>query len=160
MIGSVLSFARDEAKHEPRSLVDLSALVDGIRDDASDAGEPVTFSGPRGVTISCRPTLPRSSPVQPTRQSKWIAETKSAAPIRRVDMSRHALSIDERVAPAWRVLIRTSNRRQQHSIMQSPHGQSVSGAPHIVHTGGDSQDAPEVRGGRPKWRLPRPSAAD
>jgi HAMP domain-containing protein len=45
MIESMLSFARDDAKHEPRSLVDLSALVEGICQDASDAGEPVTFSG-------------------------------------------------------------------------------------------------------------------
>lgn len=30
-----------------------------ICEDASDAGEPVTFSGPRGVTISCRPTALR-----------------------------------------------------------------------------------------------------
>jgi signal transduction histidine kinase len=59
MIESVLSFARDDTKHEPRALVDLSALIEGICEDASDAGEPVTFSGPRGVTISCRPTAIR-----------------------------------------------------------------------------------------------------
>ena len=59
MIESVLSFARDDTKHESRSLVDLSALVEGICQDAADAGEPVTFSGPRGVTISCRPTAMR-----------------------------------------------------------------------------------------------------
>jgi len=59
MIESVLVLARDDAKHEPQSLVDLSALVEGICQDASDAGEPVTFSGPRGVTISCRPTALR-----------------------------------------------------------------------------------------------------
>jgi signal transduction histidine kinase len=59
MIESVLSFAQDDTKHESRSLVDLSALVEGICQDASDAGEPVTFSGPRGVTISCRPTAIR-----------------------------------------------------------------------------------------------------
>ena len=52
----VLSFARDDTKHEPQSLVDLSALIEGICEDASDAGEPVTFLGPRGVTIFCRPT--------------------------------------------------------------------------------------------------------
>jgi signal transduction histidine kinase len=56
MIESVLSFARDDTKHEPQSLVDLSALVEGICEDVSDAGEPVTFLGPRGVTIFCRPT--------------------------------------------------------------------------------------------------------
>jgi signal transduction histidine kinase len=59
MIESILSFGRDDAKHEPLSLVDLSALVEGICDDAADAGEPVTFSGPRNVTISCRPTAVR-----------------------------------------------------------------------------------------------------
>ena len=59
MIESVLALARDDAKREPRSLVDLSALVEGICEDASDAGEPVTFAGPRGVTISCRPTALR-----------------------------------------------------------------------------------------------------
>lgn len=59
MIESVLSFARDDTEHEFRSLVDLSALVEGICQDADDAGEPVTFSGPRGVTISCRPAAMR-----------------------------------------------------------------------------------------------------
>ena len=59
MIESVLSFAPDDTEHESRSLVDLSALVEGICQDADDAGGPVTFSGPRGVTISCRPTAMR-----------------------------------------------------------------------------------------------------
>ena len=59
MVESILSFTRDDAKQEPQSLVDLSALVEGICEDAADAGEPVTFSGPRDVTISCRPTAMR-----------------------------------------------------------------------------------------------------
>lgn len=59
MVEAILSFARDDAKQEARSLVDLSALVEGICEDAVDAGEKVTFSGPRGVTISCRPTAMR-----------------------------------------------------------------------------------------------------
>ena len=59
MIESILTFAREETQREPRSLVDLSALVEGICEDASDSGEPVTFDGPRGVTISCRPTALR-----------------------------------------------------------------------------------------------------
>jgi signal transduction histidine kinase len=59
MIESVLAFAHGETKHEPRELVDLSALVEGICLDASDAGEPVAFSGPRAVTMSCRPTAMR-----------------------------------------------------------------------------------------------------
>jgi signal transduction histidine kinase len=59
MIGSVLAFARDDTKHGPWSLADLSALIEGICQDTVDAGEPVTFSGPRGVTISSRPTALR-----------------------------------------------------------------------------------------------------
>jgi signal transduction histidine kinase len=59
MVESILTFARDDAKQEPRSLVDLSALVEGICEDAADAGENVTFSGPRDVTISCRLTAVR-----------------------------------------------------------------------------------------------------
>ena len=59
MVESILSFTRDDAKQEARSLVDLSALVEGICEDAMDAGEKVTFSGPRDVTISCRPTAMR-----------------------------------------------------------------------------------------------------
>jgi signal transduction histidine kinase len=46
MIRSILDFARDDTKHEPRSLVDLSALIEGICQDAADTGEPVTFVGP------------------------------------------------------------------------------------------------------------------
>jgi signal transduction histidine kinase len=59
MVESLLSFARDDARHELQSLVDLSALVEGICLDASDADQSVTFSGPRGVTISCRPGVIR-----------------------------------------------------------------------------------------------------
>jgi signal transduction histidine kinase len=55
MIESVLSFAKDDSKHETRSLVDLSALIEGICQDAADAQEPVTFEGPREITIPCRP---------------------------------------------------------------------------------------------------------
>ena len=58
MIESMLSL-RDDARHEPRTLVDVSALTEDICLDAVDAGEPVTYSGPRGITISCRPTALR-----------------------------------------------------------------------------------------------------
>ena len=66
MIGLVLAFARDDTKHEPRSPIDLSALVEGICQNASDAGEPVTFSGPRGATISGRPTALRRAVSNPS----------------------------------------------------------------------------------------------
>lgn len=59
MVESILSFTRDDAKREARSLVDLCALVEGICEDAMDAGENATFSGPHDVTISCRPTAIR-----------------------------------------------------------------------------------------------------
>ena len=59
MVELILSFTRDDSKQEARSLLDLSALVEGICEDAVDAGEKVTFSGPRDVTISCRPTAMR-----------------------------------------------------------------------------------------------------
>jgi len=59
MVQSILSFARDDAKREPRTLVDLSALVEGVCEDASDSGGVVTFSGPRGIAISGRPVALR-----------------------------------------------------------------------------------------------------
>ncbi len=59
LIDSILSFARDDTKREPRIIVDLSALVETICENASDAGEPVTFFGPRHITISCRPSALR-----------------------------------------------------------------------------------------------------
>jgi len=59
MIDSILSYVREDTKREPRSLVDVSALIEGICEDAADTGQPVTFSGPRGVTIHCRPTALR-----------------------------------------------------------------------------------------------------
>ncbi len=59
MVGSILSFARDDTKHEPRTLVDLDALVEGVCEDASDAGAAATYTGIRGVTVSGRPAALR-----------------------------------------------------------------------------------------------------
>jgi signal transduction histidine kinase len=59
LIDSILNFARDDTKREPRTIVDLSALVETICESASDAGDSVKFSGPRDVTISCRPAALR-----------------------------------------------------------------------------------------------------
>jgi len=41
MIDSILAFARDDAKREPQSLIDLDALVEGVCEDASDTGGAV-----------------------------------------------------------------------------------------------------------------------
>jgi signal transduction histidine kinase len=59
MLNSILSFARDDAKREPRTLVDFDALADGVCEDASDAGAAVNYSGVRGVTVSGRPAALR-----------------------------------------------------------------------------------------------------
>jgi signal transduction histidine kinase len=59
MNGSILSFARDDTKGEPRTLVDLDALVEGICEDASDAGATVTYVGARGASLSGRPAALR-----------------------------------------------------------------------------------------------------
>lgn len=59
MLGSILSFARDDAKREPRTLVDFDALVEGVCGDAADAGAAVTYSGIAGVTVTGRPAALR-----------------------------------------------------------------------------------------------------
>jgi signal transduction histidine kinase len=55
MIDSTLAFVRDDAGREPRRLVDLGILVEDVCEDAADAGGTVSYSGPRGVNIHCRP---------------------------------------------------------------------------------------------------------
>ncbi len=56
MIDSVLAFARDDARREARRFVDIGILVEDISEDAADAGSSVSYSGPRGVNVCCRPT--------------------------------------------------------------------------------------------------------
>ena len=56
MVESTLAFARDDAQGEPRMLVDLGVLVESVCENASDAGEDVSFSAPRGLDVTCRPT--------------------------------------------------------------------------------------------------------
>jgi signal transduction histidine kinase len=55
MVGSILSFARDDAKREPRTLIDLDALVAEVCEDAAEAGDAVTYKGVRGTTALGRP---------------------------------------------------------------------------------------------------------
>ncbi len=59
MIESTLAFARDEARQEPRSLVDLGILVGDVCEDAGDTGGQIDYAGRRGIDISCRPTMMR-----------------------------------------------------------------------------------------------------
>jgi signal transduction histidine kinase len=56
MIESTLAFARDNARQEPRTLVDLGVLVGDVCEDAGDSGEKVAYAGQRGIDIPCRPT--------------------------------------------------------------------------------------------------------
>lgn len=55
MIEQTLAFARDDASREPRRLVDVGVLVEDVCEDAADAGAPVSYAGPRGVNVCCRP---------------------------------------------------------------------------------------------------------
>ncbi len=59
MISSVLSFARDAAADEPREVVDLTALLQSVCDDAADAGQEVEFKTDGRTALSCRPTALR-----------------------------------------------------------------------------------------------------
>ncbi len=56
MIESTLAFARDEARQEPRTLVDLGVLIGDVCEDAGDSGDRVAYLGQRGIDITCRPT--------------------------------------------------------------------------------------------------------
>ncbi len=55
MLGSIISFARDDAKREPRTLIDLASLVAEVCEDAAEAGDSVAYKGVRGTTALGRP---------------------------------------------------------------------------------------------------------
>jgi signal transduction histidine kinase len=59
MIDSTLAFARDDARQEPRRLVDLDVLVEDVCEDVADAGGNASYGGARGIDVRCRPTLIR-----------------------------------------------------------------------------------------------------
>ena len=54
MLGATLSFARDEAKTEPRRRVDLTALVASLVDDMADAGLPVSMEPAIPAVCECQ----------------------------------------------------------------------------------------------------------
>ena len=68
MIESVLSFARDDAKHEPRSLVDLSALVEGILRRRIRRGRTGDILGTSGRHDFLPPDSHAARHLQPDRQ--------------------------------------------------------------------------------------------
>ena len=55
MLDATLSFARDDTVAEPRSKVDLAALLQSLCDDLADAGQRVQYQGPDRLTLACRP---------------------------------------------------------------------------------------------------------
>jgi signal transduction histidine kinase len=57
MIDSTLAFARDATRQEPRALVDIAVLVQDVCEDALEMGGPVSYLGPRGIEVTCRPSL-------------------------------------------------------------------------------------------------------
>jgi signal transduction histidine kinase len=59
MIDTTLAFARDDARQEPRRLVDLGVLVGDVCEDVADSGSKVSYFGPRGVDVMCRPSAIR-----------------------------------------------------------------------------------------------------
>ncbi|MBF0333569.1 MAG: HAMP domain-containing protein [Alphaproteobacteria bacterium] len=54
MLGATLSFARDDAKPEPRRPVDLAALLASLVDDMADAGLKVSIEQAPPVTLACQ----------------------------------------------------------------------------------------------------------
>ncbi|HEX3876808.1 MAG TPA: histidine kinase dimerization/phospho-acceptor domain-containing protein [Bryobacteraceae bacterium] len=60
MIDSALAFARDDARQEPRRLIDLGVLTEGgVCEYAINAGGKVVYAGSRGIEITCRPSTIR-----------------------------------------------------------------------------------------------------
>lgn len=59
MIEAALNFARDQAAVEPRVPTDLTALLQSITDDMTDAGRPVTMAPAQPVIHECRPNALR-----------------------------------------------------------------------------------------------------
>jgi signal transduction histidine kinase len=55
MIAATLSFAREDALREPRTGLDLAALLQTLCDDAADAGRAVAYSGPDHLAFQGRP---------------------------------------------------------------------------------------------------------
>jgi signal transduction histidine kinase len=59
MIDTTLAFAHDDARQDPRRLVDLSVLVADVCEDIADVGGKACYLGPRGIDVTCRPSAIR-----------------------------------------------------------------------------------------------------
>ncbi len=59
MLDSTLSFARDDASTEAKTIVDLATLIKSICDDETDSGNLSEYSGPEHLNYNCRPIAMR-----------------------------------------------------------------------------------------------------
>ncbi|NOX43690.1 MAG: HAMP domain-containing protein [Gammaproteobacteria bacterium] len=59
MLDSTLSFARDDASTEARTIVDLATLIKSICDDESDSGNKAQYNGPEHLNYNCKPIAMR-----------------------------------------------------------------------------------------------------
>lgn len=59
MIASTLAFARDDARREARTRIDLAAMLGSMADDLADAGRQVDYEGPRQRIVAARPVALR-----------------------------------------------------------------------------------------------------
>lgn len=55
MIQQALSFLRGDGKDEELRLVDLTAMLEAIASDLTDAGHAISLSGLAGATVRCKP---------------------------------------------------------------------------------------------------------
>jgi len=59
MLDAALAFARDDAKAEPRTRIDLASLLQSLCDDHADAGRAAHYDGPARAALEGRPVALR-----------------------------------------------------------------------------------------------------
>jgi len=59
MLEETLDFAREDAKKETTTKVDMAALLESLCDDLADAGQAVRYVGEEKLTCQCRPAAMR-----------------------------------------------------------------------------------------------------
>ncbi|MFN3400925.1 MAG: ATP-binding protein [Ferrovibrio sp.] len=59
MMSATLTFASNQLKDEPQSIVDLASLLISLCDTAADAGSKVSYDGPDHAKLQCRPVAIR-----------------------------------------------------------------------------------------------------
>lgn len=59
MMSATLTFASNQLKDEPQSIVDLASLLISLCDTATDAGSKVSYDGPDHAKLQCRPVAIR-----------------------------------------------------------------------------------------------------